>query len=86
LLKNAAGVTNSGGQHRSDIRFQFLPGQSRGEDCQRVAQINHLIEAATEKIGGVRHRQNSQKIGGKVLKTGRNYSRKAPFYQYKSMI
>ena len=58
---------DAAGQHRSDIRFQFLPGQSRGEDCQWVAQINHLIEAATEKIGGIRHRQNSQKIGGKVL-------------------
>jgi hypothetical protein len=86
LALNLFTGADTAAQNRSDIRFQFLPRQSRGEHGQWVAQIDHLIKAATEKIGSVRHRQNSQKIGGKVLKTGRNHSRKTPFYQYKSMI
>jgi hypothetical protein len=53
-----------------------------GENCQRVAQINHLIQPAAEKIFSLAYgqfeapskRENSQKTAPKTSKTERNYT------------
>jgi hypothetical protein len=41
------------GKVMRDAGFQFLPRHSRGQHGQRVAKINHLIQAAAEEIGRV---------------------------------
>jgi hypothetical protein len=43
-----------------------------------MAQIDHLVDAASEEIGGVAHRKNSQKTEAKQQESGRNVIRKPP--------
>jgi hypothetical protein len=45
-----------------EVPFQFLPRHARGQHGQRVAEINHLIQAAAEEIGRVAHQSISTKL------------------------
>ena len=55
VLDVLAGANRLGEQMR-DGGFQFLPRHTRSEYGQRVAQVDHLIQAAAEEIGRVAHR------------------------------
>ncbi len=39
-----------------DRGFQFLLGHAIGQDHERMSQIDHLIQAAAEKVGRIGHR------------------------------
>ncbi len=43
--------------------LQLLPGNMRGQHRKRFTQINHLIQAATEKIVDLAHEENRQSPG-----------------------
>jgi hypothetical protein len=43
-------------------RFNFLPWHAGGENCEGVSEIDHLIEAAAEKIVDWAHQAISQKL------------------------
>ena len=40
------------GEHLGYPRFDLLPGHARGKHCQRMAQVNHVIDARAEEILG----------------------------------
>jgi len=55
------------------LRFNFLPGHAGRENCEGVSEIDHLIEAAVEKIVNRAHRvisKNSQKMTLVISKYG----------------
>ena len=40
------------GEHLGYSRFDLLPGHARGQHGQRMAQVDHVIDARTEEIVG----------------------------------
>ncbi len=53
---NVATGADGLGEQVGDRGFQFLPGHAGRQHGQRVAQIDHLIQAAAEKVGRIGHR------------------------------
>ena len=57
------------GQLRRHRRLDLGPGQPRGEHCQRVPQIDHLVQPGAEKIVRA-HRQIPQKSAQRSIEVG----------------
>jgi hypothetical protein len=73
--------------------LDLLPEHMDGKNCQRVAQINHLIKPTVEKIFSLartqfeapRKRENSQNTAPKTPKPEGNYTPESPKKRMKSI-
>jgi hypothetical protein len=69
-------------------RFNFLPRHAGGEDSEGMSEIDHLIEAAAEKIVDWAHQAISQKLpenDAGNIKIWELLYLSRPIYQIKSM-
>jgi hypothetical protein len=67
---DALALANPARELTGQPRLDLLPRHARAQHRQRMAQIDHLVDAASEEIGGVAHRktprkpqQNSRNLG-----------------------